>query len=67
MVRVFNLLSTGLGNNGGSKTLIRSAETLQELGEEVYWADTSGKVITNAQLNDTVLMIYNGSDSTYNF
>ena len=33
---IFNLLGTGLGNNGGSKTLIRSAETLQELGEEVY-------------------------------
>ncbi len=38
MVIVFNLLTTGLGNNGGSKTLIRSAETLQELGEEVYIA-----------------------------
>jgi len=32
---IFNLLGTGLGNNGGSKTLIRSAETLLELGEDV--------------------------------
>jgi len=38
MVIVFNLITTGLGNNGGSKTLIRSAETLQDLGEEVYIA-----------------------------
>lgn len=32
---VFNMLGTGLGNNGGSKTIIRSAETLQELGQDV--------------------------------
>lgn len=31
----FNLLGTGLGNNGGSKTLIRSAEVLQDLGQDV--------------------------------
>ena len=33
---VFNLQKVGLGNNGGTKTLIRCAETLQELGHEVY-------------------------------
>lgn len=32
---VFNLQSTGLGNNGGSRTLIKCAETLQDLGNEV--------------------------------
>ncbi len=32
---VFNLQSVGLGNNGGSRTLIKCAETLQELGHEV--------------------------------
>lgn len=32
---VFNLQSTGLGNNGGSRTLIKCAEVLQDLGHEV--------------------------------
>lgn len=32
---VFDLHNTGLGNNGGSKTIIRCAETLQNLGCEV--------------------------------
>jgi len=33
---LFNLHKTGLANNGGSRTLIKSAETLANLGEEVY-------------------------------
>jgi len=33
---VFNLQSVGLGNNGGSRTLIKSAETLKELGHEAF-------------------------------
>ena len=32
---IFNLLRVGLGNNGGSRTLIKSAETLAGLGQEV--------------------------------
>jgi len=32
---VFNLHDVGLGNNGGSKTLIRCAENMAELGAEV--------------------------------
>lgn len=32
---VFNLHNVGLGNNGGTRTLIRCAETLSYLGEEV--------------------------------
>ena len=32
---VFNLQSVGLGNNGGSRTLIKCAETLLQLGYEV--------------------------------
>ena len=31
----FNALKSGLGNNGGTKTIVRSAETLQSLGHEV--------------------------------
>lgn len=38
----FNLISCGLNNNGGSQTLIKSANTLQELGNEVTIVD-SGK------------------------
>lgn len=32
---IFNLHQVGLGNNGGSRTLIRCAETLAELGHEI--------------------------------
>ena len=35
MRMVFNLQATGLGNNGGSRTLIKCAETLKELGVDV--------------------------------
>jgi len=36
----FNLMNVGLGNNGGSKTLIKSANTLQDLGHDVIVIDT---------------------------
>jgi len=39
---LFDLRGVGLGNNGGSFTLVKSANTLQELGHEVYMID-SGK------------------------
>jgi len=39
---LFNLVDTGLSNNGGSKTLIESANILQELNNEVIIVD-SGK------------------------
>ena len=32
---VFNLHNVGLGNNGGSRTIIKSAESLADLGQEV--------------------------------
>ena len=35
----FNLIGTGLGNNGGSQTLIKSANTLQKLGHDVTIVD----------------------------
>jgi glycosyltransferase involved in cell wall biosynthesis len=38
----FSLLNTGLGNNGGSQTIVRSANTLTNLGHEVHIID-SGK------------------------
>lgn len=33
---IFNLLYVGLGNNGGSRTLIKCAETLKKLGYDTY-------------------------------
>ncbi len=36
----FNLMNVGLGPNGGSLTLIKSANTLQELGHDVTIIDT---------------------------
>ena len=33
---VFNLYNTGLGNNGGSRTIIKCAEILSSLGNKVY-------------------------------
>ena len=39
---VFNLMNVGAGNNGGTHTLIQSANTLHDLGEDVVIID-SGK------------------------
>ena len=61
---VFNLQGVGLGNNGGSRTLIKCAETLQNLGEEVIISTATNKYtwseinvdINNALLTCDVLM-----------
>ena len=37
---IFNLFDTGLGNNGGSHTLVRSANTLVSLGHDVTIVDS---------------------------
>lgn len=36
---IFDLRNVGLGNNGGSLTLIKSGNTLAELGHKVYFID----------------------------
>jgi len=39
---LFNALQCGIGNNGGSKTIIRSAETLQDMGHNVViWSQVN--------------------------
>jgi len=38
---LFNSMSCGLGNNGGSSTIIKSANTLKQLGHDVIIIDTS--------------------------
>ena len=37
---IFDLRKVGLGNNGGSNTIINSSNTLQELGHEVFLIDS---------------------------
>ena len=37
---IFNAMNCGLGNQGGSLTIIRSVNTLVELGHEVFIIDT---------------------------
>ena len=36
---IFNLMSCGLGNNGGSHTIVRSSNALVDLGHTVYLVD----------------------------
>jgi len=43
---IFSVLNTGLGNNGGSKTIIESANTLVNLGHEVYILDSGKSMYT---------------------
>jgi len=37
---IFDLRNVGLGNNGGSLTLIKSGNTLLEMGHDVYFVDS---------------------------
>ena len=37
---IFNLMNCGLGNNGGSSTIVKSANMLKQLGNEVSIIDT---------------------------
>ena len=40
---IFNCLDSGLGNNGGSRTIVRSANTLKKLGHNVVILNPPGK------------------------
>ena len=48
---LFNLMSCGLGNNGGSSTIVKSANTLKKLGHEVTVIDTGRNQHTWTPLN----------------
>lgn len=48
---IFNLIGSGLGNNGGSLTCIKSANTLVELGNEVIMIDGGKNKHTWTKLN----------------
>ncbi len=56
---VFNLHKVGLGNNGGSRTLIKSAETLASLGEEVIVASNIPNKYTWEKIKNNVQFVCN--------
>jgi glycosyltransferase involved in cell wall biosynthesis len=48
---IFNVMGVGLGNNGGSHTLIKSANALKELGHDVCFLDTGSSKYTWGKIN----------------
>lgn len=59
---IFNLFNTGLGNNGGSNTIIRSANTLIGLGHEVIIVDTGKNKHTWTPLKANHLIVHDIKD-----
>lgn len=55
---VFNLHRVGLGNNGGSRTLIKSAEALSRLGQEVIIASNIPNKYTWQKIDKNVTFVY---------
>lgn len=53
----FNLLSTGLGNNGGSLTIIKSVNTLTDMGYETIVVDSFKNKNTWVRLNTDHIII----------
>jgi len=58
---IFDLRSTGLGDQGGSATLVKSANTLQELGHEVYIVDSMKNQHTWNQLKAKHIIVKNNA------
>ena len=48
---VFNVVNCGLGNNGGSHTIVQSANTLQHLGHDVTILDSGKNKYNWSKLN----------------
>ena len=59
---LLNLMNTGLGNNGGSLTLIKSANTLVEMGHEVIIIDSGQNQNTWIPLYCKHLIVKNPSE-----
>lgn len=59
---LFNLMNTGLGNNGGSLTLIKSANTLVGLGHDVIVIDSGINQNSWIPLNCNHIIIKNPSE-----
>lgn len=56
---IFNLMNVGLGNNGGSRTIVESANTLQELGSQVVIVDNGPSKYTWTKLKVPYVRINN--------
>lgn len=56
---IFNLYGCGLGNQGGSMTIVRSANTLHKLGHEVYIIDSMRNMHTWTPLEAKHMIIKN--------
>jgi len=54
---IFDLRKVGLGDNGGSSTLIKSGNTLVELGHEVFFIDSMRNQHTWTKLNAEHIII----------
>ena len=59
---LFDLRNVGLGNNGGSLTLIKSGNALQDLGHEVYFIDGGKNKHTWVQLECEHIVVDNNDD-----
>jgi len=56
---IFDLRNVGLGNNGGSLTLIKSGNTLTEMGHEVYFVDSGKNKHTWTPLKSNHIVVKN--------
>jgi len=59
---IFNLINCGLGNNGGSQTIVKSANVLSDLGHEVIIIDSMNIKYTWDKLKVPHLIIKNLND-----
>jgi glycosyltransferase involved in cell wall biosynthesis len=59
---IFDLRNVGLGNNGGSSTLVKSGNMLMELGQEVIFIDSMTNKYTWAPLNCKHKIVRNNND-----
>lgn len=59
---IFDLRKVGLGDNGGSSTLIHSGNTLVDMGNEVYFIDSMRNQHTWTKLNAKHIRVNKESD-----
>ena len=62
---IFNLQGVGLANNGGSSTIVRSANVLASLGHEVYVVSEKKNELTWVALNGPTYIKTDGLVCTY--
>lgn len=59
---IFNLMNTGLNLNGGSKTLVESANTLKSLGEDVIIIDNGKSNYTWTEIKVPIIKVKDVND-----